>query len=69
MSVTVEADDDQDVVKMNDEGLEDDVTQLMRDFADWIYKNLEAEHDYLTSDECIDQYLAEEKFDADGDMI
>jgi hypothetical protein len=69
MSVTVEADDDQDVVKMNDEGLEDDVTQLMRDFADWIYKNLEAEHDYLTSDECIDERLAEEKFDADGDMI
>jgi hypothetical protein len=54
---------------MNDEGLEDDVTQLMRDFADWIYKNLEAEHDYLTSDECIDQYLAEEKFDSLGQVI
>jgi hypothetical protein len=69
MSVTVEADDDQDVVKMNDEGLEDDVTQLMRDFADWIYKNLEAEHDYLTSDECIDERLAEEKFDANGTPV
>ena len=69
MSVTVEADDDQDVVKMNDEGLEDDVTQLMRDFADWIYKNLEAEHDYLTSDECIDERLAEEKFDSLGQVI
>ena len=30
---------------------EDDVTQLLRDFADWIYKQLEAEHDYRTSDE------------------
>ena len=40
--------------------------QLMCDFADWIYKTLEAQHDYLTSDEVVDERLAEEKFDVDG---
>ena len=66
MRVDVHFDDEEEVTM---ESIEDSVTQLMRDFADYIYSQLEAEHDYLTSDECIDQYLAEEKFDADGDMI
>jgi hypothetical protein len=69
MRVDVNSEDENDEHDEVSDSLEDDVTQLMRDFADWIYKNLETEHDYLTSDECIDQYLAEEKFDADGDMI
>jgi hypothetical protein len=66
MRVDVHFDDEEEVTM---ESIEDSVTQLMRDFDDYIYSQLEAEHDYLTSDECIDQYLAEEKFDADGDMI
>ena len=45
---------------------EDQFAQLMRDFADWIYKTLEAEHNYLMSDEVVDERLAEEKFDVDG---
>lgn len=49
-----------------DYDIEKEVTQLMRDFADWIYKQLEAEHDYLTSDEHIDEYLAENTYDEDG---
>ena len=69
MRVDVNSEDENDEHNEVSDSLEDDVTQLMRSFADWIYKNLETEHDYLTSDECIDQYLAEEKFDADGDMI
>ena len=32
---------------------EEEVTQLMRDFADWIYGQLEKEHDYQTSDEAV----------------
>lgn len=32
---------------------EDEITQLMRDFADWIYKRLEEEYEYQTSDEVI----------------
>jgi hypothetical protein len=49
----------------------DDITQLMRSFADWIYKSLEADYDYLTSDECIDQYLedGDEKYDEFGSVI
>ena len=48
---------------------EDQFAQLMRDFADWVYKTLEAEHDYLISDEVVDEHLAEEKFDVNGLMI
>ena len=48
---------------------EDAFAQLMRDFADWIYKTLEAEHDWLTSDEVVDEALAEETFDEDGAVI
>lgn len=32
---------------------EDEITQLMRDFADWIYKRLEEEYEYQTSDEVV----------------
>ena len=32
---------------------EDEVTQLLRDFADWIYARLEEEYEYQSSDECV----------------
>lgn len=48
---------------------EESITKLMRDFADWIYNQLENEHDYLTSDEVVDEQLAEEKFDEAGAVI
>lgn len=44
-------------------------TQLMRDLADWLYEQLNDEYDYLHSDECIDQYLIDKTFDADGATI
>jgi len=34
-----------------------ELTQLMRDFADWIYKSLETEHRYQTSDEAIEEAI------------
>lgn len=50
-----------EVYEYEDEGeaatIEDDVTQLMRDFADWIYDQLEDEYDYLMSDEYVDELL------------
>jgi hypothetical protein len=49
--------------------IENEVTQLMRSFADWIYKQLEAEYDYLCSDDCVDERLAEESFDEDGEIV
>lgn len=45
------------------------ITRLMRAFADWIYKQLEAENDYRHSDECIAEALADEEFDEHGSMI
>lgn len=50
---------------------EDDVTQLLRDFMDWIYSQLEKEHDYLTSDQQIAESLManEVEFTAEGDRV
>lgn len=68
MSVDVNSEDDDDNhVDLGD--LESDITHLMREFADWIYEQLEAEHDWLHSDECVDEALAERIFDEDGDEI
>jgi hypothetical protein len=49
---------------------DDEIKQLMRDFADWIYKSLEAEYDHLTSDEVIAESLVnnEVEFEEDGDL-
>lgn len=48
-----------------------ELQQLMRDFADWIYEQLEAEHDYLTSDEHIDEFLSDGtyEFEESGALI
>ena len=47
------------------------LTQLMRDFADWIYSQLEAEHNYLTSDEHIDEALldGDNEFEESGELV
>lgn len=65
MSVSVEHRDD----RYRDIGdAEDDITQLMRDFADWIYSRLEDEHDYQTSDEAVEEAIRANQytFDEDG---
>jgi hypothetical protein len=50
---------------------EDQFEQLMQDFADWIYKQLEAEHDYYHSDAYVDERLSEsdDEFDEDGVVV
>jgi hypothetical protein len=50
---------------------EDEITQSMRDFADWIYKRLEDEQDYLTSDEQVIESLQinEYEFDIEGNIV
>lgn len=48
---------------------EDTLLRLMRAFADWVYKQLEAEYDYHMSDEVIDDHLACEDFDEFGSVI
>lgn len=39
--------------------VEDELTACMREFADWIYNQLEAEHDYLTSDKTVQERLTD----------
>lgn len=48
--------------------VEESVTQLMRDFADWIYKQLESEYEYRMLDENVDESIRcnEYEFDENG---
>lgn len=60
------------VLEADDEFAENDQHELltqMRRFADWIYAALQAEYDYLGSDENIDELLQSQEFDEDGDTI
>jgi len=36
---------------------EDDIKKALRDFADWIYRQLEREYEYQTSDEQADEAI------------
>lgn len=49
---------------------EDDITQAMRDFADWIYKRLENEYEHLNSDETVESNIIanEYEFDEEGNI-
>jgi len=72
MSVTLSGwDDDPEDNYPALEALETEVTDLMRDFADWIYKQLETEYDYLCSDEYVNEHLedGDDLFDEDGLQI
>lgn len=46
-----------------------EIVELMRDFARWMYHRLEADHDYLNSDEAVDEAIEanEYLFDEEGD--
>ncbi len=48
---------------------EEQFTDLMQEFADWIFSRLEDEYDYLTSDECVDERLRDKEFDDEGCMV
>jgi hypothetical protein len=48
---------------------EGEVTHLLRDFMDWIYRCLEREHDYLTSGEQVTAALADMEFTAEGAIV
>lgn len=50
------------------EDAEDGITEFLRDFMRWIYKRLENEYEYLTSDEAVEETLKinEYNFDLEG---
>lgn len=67
MSVDVERSDEREVTGDQEETL----TQLMRDFADWIYSQLEQENDWIYSDENVDECIRinDYEFYEDGSRI
>lgn len=50
---------------------EDDVTQALRDFADWIYSNLEKQYEWVNQDEQVEENILanEYEFDENGQPI
>jgi hypothetical protein len=48
--------------------VEKQVAQALRDFADWIYTQLQNEYEYLTSETAIDEQLADQWFFEDGEL-
>lgn len=42
---------------------EDEIEEALRNYARWIYAMLEAENDYLMSDEAVDEALYDEEYD------
>jgi len=51
-----------------DADTEEALTDILRDFANWIYRQLEAEYDYQMSDDAVDETILcnEYEFDAEG---
>jgi len=64
MRVNVDRSDEREVTREQEE----EITQLLRDFADWIYSQLDRENDYLNSDEQVDEAITcnEYEFYEDG---
>lgn len=67
LRVTEDTDDDGEPYAIVD--IEKTLTELMKDFAKWIYRQLESEYDWLMSDECVDERLVDETFDEDGNVV
>lgn len=42
---------------------EDDIAQLLRDFADWIYAQLEKEYEYQNSDDTVDENIRANEYE------
>ena len=51
--------------------IENDLSQVFSDFASWIYKRLQAEYDWLTSEECLIENANSNgyAFDSDGRIV
>ena len=67
MSVTVEYTDD----SYRDVKNEDDFIQALREFADWLYSQLESAYDYETSEENAREYLENDdtEYTIDGEEV
>ena len=57
-----------DVVNSIIASKEDDICEALRDYARWIYRTLEKEYEFLTSDECIDDLLHGEEYENEQEI-
>ncbi len=46
---------------------QEEVEEALRGYARWIYRTLEKDYDYLTSDEAIDEYLSDNDYNEEGE--
>ena len=67
-SMAIEVERDSPTWQPMTDGAEDTVTEALRDLARWLYRQLEREYDYLTSDDAVDEAIAlnEYSFTAEG---
>lgn len=70
-SVDIDVEIDGDPYRNIRRSAENAIQECLREFMRWIYKRLEAEYDYLTSDEKIDQCLSEgdTEYEANGEEV
>jgi hypothetical protein len=47
---------------------QEEIEEALRGYARWIYRTLEKDYDYLTSDEAIDEYLSDNDYNEQGEM-
>ena len=57
-TMTIEVERESSTWQPPTDDAEDTVTEAMRDLARWLYRQLRAEYEYLTSDEAIDETIA-----------
>jgi hypothetical protein len=48
---------DIDISRQSYDDMEDELAEVLRDYARWIYKRLEAEYDYQNSDEAVEESI------------
>lgn len=65
--IDIDAGMDGNIVSIEDQ---DELCDLLREFMDWIYRRLESEYDYLTSDESVEESIRinEYRFDENGNI-
>lgn len=70
-SVTIDVEDSRRSYGDCDSDVADSVAELLRDLMDWIYKQLESEYEYQTSDDCLRENIDANgyEFDESGRLI
>ena len=70
-TMTIEIERDSPTWQPPTDDAEDTIIEAMRDLARWLYRQLSAEYEHLTSDEAIDETLAanESTFTASGEYF